>query len=80
MIPDPRYNDSNTDITVIFEESYPVFQTRLASIQSQPKERSHYAFFINSVPVQSTDSLRTFVKELSGLAEYLYISQRSVDL
>jgi hypothetical protein len=79
VIPDPRYDDPNTDVTVIFEEAYPMFESRLATIQSQPKARSKYAFFINAVPTRSKNDLKTFIKGLADMAEYLYVTEESMD-
>jgi hypothetical protein len=79
VIPDARYADANTDVTVIFEETYAIFQQRLASIQSQPKTRDNYAFFINSVPTQSKDSLSKLVNSMGQIAKYLYLTEESVD-
>jgi hypothetical protein len=77
VIPDPRYNDTNTDITVIFEETYAIFQQRLPTIKQQPKNRSRYAFFINSLPSQP--DYKKFVDDLSQLAEWLYVTEETVN-
>lgn len=79
VIPDSRYNDSNTDITVVFEESYPVYQDKLASLNALPKLRSSYSFMINSVPTMDNAHLQDFVSQLSELAEYLFITNNSQD-
>lgn len=79
MIPDSRYNDTNTDITVVFEDDYSAFQNRLASLTALPKNRSEYSIMINSVPAMSTAGLRTFVDQLSQLAEFLFLTNNDED-
>jgi hypothetical protein len=78
-IPDPRYNDTNTDITVVFEDSYPAYQTKQASLTALPSNRSAYSLMINSVPVMDMDNLRQFVNQLSQVAEFLFITNNTKD-
>jgi len=78
-IPDAGYNDTNTDITVVFEESYPAYQAKHASLESLPANRSAYSFMINSVPIMDVDNLRQFVDKLSQLAEFLFITSNTED-
>ena len=78
-IPDPRYADANTDITVVFEESYPVFQTRVASLKALPKDRAGYCYMINNVPAMSRSSLQKFVDQLSERAKYLFVTNLDRD-
>lgn len=73
-IPDARYNDSNTDITVVFEDSYQAYQTKEASLQALPKDREGYAYMLHSVPTQSESSLKKFVDQLSLRAEFLFLT------
>lgn len=79
VIPDPAYNDTNTDITVVFEDSYPAYQVALASLTALPKHRSEYSFMINDVPIMDLVSLQKFVGQLSDLAEYLFLTDLSVN-
>lgn len=74
VIPDSGYNDTNTDITVIFENSYAAYQTSQASIAALPRRPSQYSLLINSVPTRSTADLETYVNQLRDLAEFLFIT------
>jgi Spherulation-specific family 4 len=76
-IPDSRYNDTNTDITVVFEDSYPAYQTNQASLAALPEDRSKYSYMINSVPIMDTASLQNFVDQLSQHAEFLFLTDNS---
>lgn len=74
-IPDTRYNDTKTDITVVFEDTYEAYQSKVASLSALPKHRSNYSYMINSVPSgMSVSSLRKFVDRLSRHAKYLLIT------
>lgn len=78
-IPDSRYNDTNTDITVVFEDSYSAYQTKWASIAALPKRRSEYSIMIHSVPIMSPSNLHQLVNRLSGPAEFLFITENTQD-
>jgi hypothetical protein len=78
-IPDSRYNDTNTDITVVFEDSYAAYQTKQASLAALPSNRSAYSLMINSVPIMDMDNLRHFVDQLSQVAEFLFITNNTQD-
>lgn len=78
-IPDARYNDTNTDITVVFEQSYQEYQTKQTDLAALPKDRKGYAYMVHSVPFQSESSLRKFVNQLSQRAEYLFATTLSQD-
>jgi predicted AAA+ superfamily ATPase len=80
VIPDSRYDDPNLDITVVFEDSYQAYQTKLADLDAlSPSNRSHYSFMVNSVPTQSTADLKTYVGQLSKRAEYLFATNNDQD-
>lgn len=80
MIPDSRFDASTTDITVIFEESYPVYNTKASALTDlSKKNRTEYAYMVNSVPTQSLSSLRSYVDMLSEHAAYLFVTNASQD-
>lgn len=71
-IPDPQFNDSSTDVTVVFEGSFPDLQSRQAQLASLSEGRSQYSYVVHSVPA-STD-LGKFVDSLSQHAEFLFLT------
>jgi len=76
-IPDPVFNDTNTDVVVFFEDDYTSYQNQVSSLQSQPNTRSKYSILVNSVPSMSTGGLRTYVDGLSRLAEYVFVTDNT---
>jgi Spherulation-specific family 4 len=80
VIPDSRFDALTTDITVIFEESYPVYQTKVAALTNlSKKNRTEYAYMVNSVPTQSLSSLRSYIDTLSEHAAYLFVTNSDQD-
>ncbi|ORY18989.1 spherulin 4-like cell surface protein [Clohesyomyces aquaticus] len=77
VVPDARYHDPNTDISVIFEEAYAVWDSKLASIDAQPKNRSAYSIMVHSVPTLSMADLKKYVNELSNRAEHLFLTHNN---
>lgn len=71
-IPDDRLSDRNTDITVLFEQSFDLYQQRKSRLSALPGERSSKAYIIHSVP--SNVHLRRFVDELAPHAEHLFLT------
>ena len=79
VIPDPHFNDTNTDITVVFEEKYSEYANKQAALAALPQHRSAYCYMINSVPSMSTDDLKKYVSQLSQKAEYVFVTDNSQD-
>ncbi|KAH6698119.1 Spherulation-specific family 4 [Leptodontidium sp. 2 PMI_412] len=79
VIPDARYNDSNTNITVVFEQSLPVYTSLVDSLSSLPGDRSQYSYMINSVPSTSRGDMKKFVQQISKHAEYLFVTDNTED-
>lgn len=71
-IPDARFDDSSTDITVVFEGSYSDLQSQQAQLASLPEGRSHYSYMLHSVPAKT--DLGKFVDSLSQHAEFLFLT------
>lgn len=75
MVPDSRLVDSQTDITVVFEESYGEYNSRKASLETLPNNRAKYSYLVHSIPSQMTgEALGDFVRQLSQRAKYLYLT------
>ncbi|KID74995.1 uncharacterized protein G6M90_00g055870 [Metarhizium brunneum] len=79
VIPDARFNGSDVDITVVFEETYDKWQVRSTSLAALPRTRGAYSVMVNTVPTMSNGTLSQFVNELSDLAKYVFITSLSVD-
>lgn len=79
LIPDSRFDDNTTDVTVVFEHDYPTFLTKEASLDALPKNRSEYCYLINSVPTMALANLTALVDTLSSEAQYLFLTEETVD-
>ncbi|KAI9049444.1 hypothetical protein LZ554_006476 [Drepanopeziza brunnea f. sp. 'monogermtubi'] len=75
-VPDNRFNDPNTDITVVFEESYTAYSTKLSSLAALGGSRSQYCYMVHSAP---TTGLKRFVHKMSERAEYLFVTDNTQD-
>ena len=78
-IPDSRYNDSKTDVTVVFESPYPSYQSKADSLAELPDHRSEYCYMINSLPGMGQGGLRKFVHGISENAEFLFVTENDKD-
>ncbi|CAL3969703.1 hypothetical protein PZA11_007708 [Diplocarpon coronariae] len=76
-VPDARFDDIHTDITVVFEESYAVYGARLGSLEALPGPRSQYSYMVHSVPATRAGDLKRFVRKISGHAEYLFVTENT---
>jgi hypothetical protein len=80
VIPDSRFDDSTTDITVICEESYLVYQSLLSALTAlSTKNRAEYAYMVNSAPSMSLSELKSYVDDLSKHAAYLFVTNNNQD-
>ncbi|PVH67459.1 spherulin 4-like cell surface protein, partial [Cadophora sp. DSE1049] len=79
VIPDTRYNDTNTDITVVFEQSYPVYISMIDILAALPGDRSKYSYIVNSVPSTIKGGMKKFVDEISRRAEFLFVTDNTED-
>ncbi|PVH75792.1 hypothetical protein DL98DRAFT_574803 [Cadophora sp. DSE1049] len=79
VVPDERFNDTNTDITVVFEQSYPVYIGLVDSLSALPGDRSQYSYMINSVPSTVETNMKRFLSEISESAEFLFVTDNTED-
>jgi hypothetical protein len=78
VVPDPRLNDANTDVTVVFEEAYQVYDSKKAELQSLHQNRSQYCYMVHSIPQDmGKRNLEHYIKDLSKHAEYLFLTDLS---
>jgi hypothetical protein len=80
VVPDSRYNSTDVDITVIFEETYAMWQTRGASLLELPKTRGAYSIMVNSLPTMNNGTLSDFVSNISAVAKYVFVTTLNVDI
>jgi hypothetical protein len=74
VIPDTKFSDSNTDISVIFEQSYAEYQTKEAALSTLMDSRSHNCYMIHSLSGMDKGKLKKFVEGLSQRAQYLFVT------
>lgn len=79
-IPDSRYENNATDVTVVFESSYQDFHSEKHSLNAMASNRTAYAYMLHSVPDSlSNSTLRSFVNQMSRKAEYLFLTTLTED-
>ncbi|GLA19209.1 hypothetical protein AnigIFM62618_006878 [Aspergillus niger] len=79
-IPDNRYENNATDVTVVFESSYQDFHSEKHSLNAMASNRTAYAYMLHSVPDNlSNSTLRSFVNQMSRKAEYLFLTTLTED-
>ncbi|CAK41390.1 uncharacterized protein An12g10430 [Aspergillus niger] len=79
-IPDSRYENNATDVTVVFESSYQDFHSEKHSLNAMASNRTAYAYMLHSVPDNlSNSTLRSFVNQMSRKAEYLFLTTLTED-
>ncbi|CAO2653669.1 Nn.00g030800.m01.CDS01 [Neocucurbitaria sp. VM-36] len=74
VVPDARFNDTNTEISVVFEQSYTEYQDKTEELAVLNDGRSRHSYMVHSVPQMEKDKLRGFVDDLSKRAEYLFVT------
>ncbi|KAK3681893.1 hypothetical protein LTR37_020786 [Vermiconidia calcicola] len=70
--PDPRLDDSRTDIIVAFESPFDSFQDRQSDLKSLSGDRSSYSFMVLDVP--EGENMRKLVQKMSRQARYLFVT------
>ncbi|TID23291.1 putative spherulin 4-like cell surface protein [Venturia nashicola] len=73
IIPDPRFEDSNTDITVVFESSFSEYDSKQQALTALPDARERYAYMVHSSSLAKA-SLQNFVNEMSQHADWLFVT------
>ena len=77
VIPDSRYNDTNLDITVVFEGTYNAWEERKANVFAMQNNRLKQSVMINSMPDMNQTALHSFVDSISSVAQYIFITRNS---
>jgi hypothetical protein len=77
VIPDARFNDTNTDISVVFEESYAKYQTKISDLAALKDVRSHHCYMVHSLPSMDKNKLQSFVDDISKQAEYVFVTSNA---
>lgn len=76
-IPDTRFVDPNTDVTVVFEGSYSEYLAQMAELASLAGDRSQYSYLLHSVPINK--DLRKYVGSMSQHAQFLFLTSLTED-
>lgn len=82
VVPDKAFADKNTDISVVFEESYTHYQFLESNLTKtlSSVDRSHYCYMVNSVPSNmSSGYMKKWIGKLSQKAAYLFVTSNDVD-
>lgn len=75
VIPDARFDDANTDISVVFEQSYNEYQVQESQLSTLSKaNRTQRCYMVHSLNAMDKGKLRDFVYELSKRAKYLFVT------
>lgn len=75
QVPDNRFSDTNTDTTVVFEESYQSFQLKETELAGLSQERSRNSYLIHSLPSSmSKEDLRALLAKASQTAGFLFVT------
>jgi hypothetical protein len=74
VIPDQQFADANTDISVVFEQSYTEYGAKEAELSALKDARSKNCYMVHSVPTMDKAKLQSFVDGLSKRAEYLFVT------
>ncbi|TWU71438.1 hypothetical protein ED733_002676 [Metarhizium rileyi] len=81
VVPDSRFNSTDVDMTVIFEESYAKWQDQdqTKPLDLLPKTRGAYSIMIHSMPAMSNSTMGQFVDKVAGLAKNVFLTSLHVD-
>lgn len=79
VVPDARFSDTNTDISVVFEESYKQYPVKESELSALQDDRSHNCYMVHSLPTMSKDELRGYVDGLSKRAKHLFVTTNDQD-
>jgi hypothetical protein len=74
VIPDTKFQDPNTDVSVVFEQSYAEYQTKEGDLAALKEDRLSQCYMVHSIPGLDKGKLRSFVDDLSKRAEYLFLT------
>ncbi|KAF1999704.1 hypothetical protein P154DRAFT_554565 [Amniculicola lignicola CBS 123094] len=77
VVPNAGYADDNTDISVVFEQSYTEFQTLRKDLATLSEGRAHYSYVLHTAPVMGKDELRDLVSDMSAQAKFVFVTSNA---
>jgi hypothetical protein len=80
VIPDPRFNGTRPDITVLFEGNYSAWEKRGADVFALRTQRAKHGVMINSVPDVDKDGLQSLISSIGQMADYIFVTSNSHDV
>ncbi|KAH6612975.1 spherulin 4-like cell surface protein [Boeremia exigua] len=77
VVPDSRFTDSNTDISVLFEQTHDEYKLQESELSAMNHDRAHHCFMVHSLPTMEQGEMQGFVDTLSRGAEYLFVTSNA---
>ncbi|KAJ4395155.1 hypothetical protein N0V91_011036 [Didymella pomorum] len=77
VVPDSRFADPNTDVNVVFEQSYDEYKLKEPELLALDDDRLHRSYMVHSLPTMDRVEMRGFVDVLSRRAEYLFVTNNA---
>lgn len=74
MVPASQFDDSNTDVSVVFEQSYAEYKTKVSELSTIQNRREQHCYMVHSLPSMADNAFKSYIDELSKGAEYLYVT------
>ena len=75
VVPDSRLQEPNTDVTVVFEQSYQKYSNLKTSLNDLSNNRTEYSYIVHSLPQDmGKGKLKSYVNDLSKRAKYLFVT------
>lgn len=76
VVPDAVFDDPNTDVTVVFEGNYTLWEVQQSQINQQSTKS---CVMMNSLPEMAQSDLKDFVHKLESKAQHLFLTSNTVD-
>jgi hypothetical protein len=77
VVPDSRFTDSNTDINVVFEQSYEEYKLKESELSAMDHDQTHRCYMVHSLLTMAGNEMRSFVDMLSRRAGYLFVTNNA---
>lgn len=77
VVPDNRFADPNTDINVVFEQSYDEYELKEPELSAMNHDRLHRCYMVHSLPTLDRGKMRGFVNSLSRGAGHLFVTHNA---
>ncbi|KAF2126989.1 hypothetical protein P153DRAFT_433463 [Dothidotthia symphoricarpi CBS 119687] len=74
VVPASQFSDTNTDVNVVFEQSYSEYKTKVSELSTIQDSRAQHCYMVHSLPSMTSSAFRKYVYELSRGAKYLFVT------